>query len=302
MTFPQCSVGLLIPCRDERQNISRLLTHLLSLNIDKYELNRLVVVSDSKDGTDELVRAVARESSLEIILTTDHHPPGKSAAITQGIRFLADVDIVVLISADVLPIENCIERMLWKLGQDGVGVVGAQVVPVNEGRGLSHAVNHFLWDAHHLLALECPKSTEITVFKNSLDRLDIHCSVDELDIEWQLKQQGYRVAYEPEAIVVMQPIRSLGEYMLQRTRVTTGYLRFAKRHGYKMPSLGLRMRLRYFLKTVFLSPGNAAVAPLVALLEGMVYLRSWCQALQVQDEGQWQRISSAKRVFPKDLE
>ena len=299
MTAGAQKVGILIPCRNEKQNIGPLLSHLVSLQLQHWDVEHIVVVSDSNDGTDDIVSQWAHTTARKILLTkTAGGARGKSSAISQGLACLQDVDIVILISADVRPREDCLATLLQAFDSDEVGVAGGRPIPVGPSHSLAHAVNCFLWDTHHFFALDYPKTTEVTAFRRAfLSQLEAGCSVDELDIEHQFMKLGYNIAYLPNAEIETQSVLTLREYVRQRSRVTTGYLRFSSRRGYSTPSLSLMRRLTYSWRTLREKPSNVLIYPLVLALEGYIMMHALFYARHPQDSGIWSRIASTKRPF-----
>lgn len=218
---PSRTFGIGIACSNEAQNIGQLLEALASSWHQGFVPVRLAVISDaSRDGTDELVREFAGRSSVPVLLESRPERRGKAAAVNRIIELLEDVDLIVLVSADVLLAPDCLERLLEPFAGDDVGVVAGRVVPAGPADALAVRVSELLWQLHHQIALRSPKSTEVTVFRNRQQRIDEASLVDEAEIEQGLTDAGYRVVYQPEARIYAQSPSSIRDYLRQRVRVT----------------------------------------------------------------------------------
>jgi len=293
----RCSFGIGIACSNEAQNIGQLLRTLTDSWVDGHGPERLVVVSDgSRDGTDEAVRRFADQSSIPVVLDVRPERRGKAAAVNRIIEMLDDVDVIVLVSADVLPEADCLERMLAPFDERDVGVTACRVVPEGPDRFLAVRVSRLLWSLHHRIALAQPKSTEITAFRNLQQRIDEASLVDEAEIEGGLVAAGYRIVYVPEAMVRSVSPLSIRDYLRQRVRVTRGHLTLAERRGYRVGTLSMKSRLAALLEAGRAGELDASTVIAGAALESAVLAAAHAQRWWAKGpEGRWARIHSAKR-------
>lgn len=106
------TLGVLVPCRNEARVVRRKIANLAQCDWpNASRSHRLVIVDDgSDDGTRETARAALAEFEGELrargvvveVVENDVRP-GKTGAITQGLRTLGEAaDLIVLSDADVL--------------------------------------------------------------------------------------------------------------------------------------------------------------------------------------------------------
>jgi biofilm PGA synthesis N-glycosyltransferase PgaC len=258
---------------------------------------RIIVHSSaSTDGTDEIVQAFAERSSMPVVLLKEETCRGKCAAVNALMAALADVEVIVLMSADVLPGERCIERLLATFTDPSVGVAGGRPVPEGPRGNPAVEVSRLLWKLHHEIALECPKTTEISAFRNIGLFLDERSLVDEAELECAFTSRGYRVVYEPEAVIRTNAPTTLGDYVRQRTRVTNGHLRLSREKGYTLGTLSMAKRWRALARAQRAGECAWFTALGAVLLETFIYAAAFAASLiPRRKSGVWGRINSAKR-------
>ncbi|MGI0068884.1 MAG: glycosyltransferase, partial [Nitrosopumilaceae archaeon] len=153
---------------NEAQNIEELLRACVLSEVRNYRLGEIVVVSSgSDDGTDKIVRGLARQDR-RIQLLVEPERTGKSSAINK-ILALSRSDIILLISADVLPSKDAINRLLEPFHESKVGMVGCRVSPVNGHDSICGNTVRFIWSLHDLAAAGVePKFGEAVAFRRDL--------------------------------------------------------------------------------------------------------------------------------------
>jgi glycosyltransferase involved in cell wall biosynthesis len=290
--------GFALPCFNEAQNLPALLPLLDQTRVGGMPPSRLVVVSDaSRDGTDQIVEAFARTALMPVRLISQNRRLGKASAVNRCIEELRGIDLIVLVSADVLPAPNCIRLLVDALRDPGVGAAGGQVVPFGIAGNPAFEVTRLLWALHHLIMIKFPKCTEITAFRNVVERIDETSLVDEAELEERLLRQGLVPRYVPEAQILSPSPLRLADYLKRRIYVTLGYLQLRRRHGHYVQTQCTRERLRAVRR---LNKENMIAARTVALafvLETIVW--GWARLLLVAGRGRtgiWARAESTKRA------
>ena len=161
-------------------------------------------------------------------------------------------------------------------------------------------VTKILWSVHHFIASECPKTTEITAFRNLGFVLNEASLVDEAEIEYAIVARGLRVAYVPEAIVHTPSPLTIRDYMKQRIRVTLGHLLLRQRSGFAIGSLSTGTRIKAVLRVIRADSSGWPALALGIILELAVYLaakaRTYTRPVR---SGAWEPIRSTKRVVEK---
>jgi cellulose synthase/poly-beta-1,6-N-acetylglucosamine synthase-like glycosyltransferase len=291
--------GIGIPCHNEAQNIGQLLERLCLSSKGKYLPEKIVVLSSaSTDGTDQIVRCFVERSEIPVALKTESRRNGKSAAVNKIIQEFKDVDINILMGADVQPDEGCLDKLLEAFRDPEVGVAGG--LPIPEGPMDNHTVkiSCLLWELHHLIAQSNPKTTEITVFRNTGKLIDDKTLVDEAELERVARSQGYRIQYVPTAIIRVQAPLLLRDYFRQRMRVTLGHMILAKEKRYFIETLSIRKRCWALWSLWREKKFPLLTAVLAGILEIHIYLLASIQkTLRLRDRPVWPMIKSAKRSF-----
>ncbi|MBV9124516.1 MAG: glycosyltransferase, partial [Planctomycetes bacterium] len=123
-----CCVG--ITAYNEEANIGRLLEALLAQKTTTVVIEEiLVVASGCTDRTEAIVQEFADRDS-RIRLLTQVRKEGKASAVNLLIRN-TDCDVVVLESADTLPLPDTIEALVSPFADPKIGMVGGHPVPTN---------------------------------------------------------------------------------------------------------------------------------------------------------------------------
>ena len=301
MTSEAVHFAFAVPCHNEVANIGTLLKILSSVTFQGAHAEKIVVVSDaSTDGTNDLVIEAARTSLVPIQLITRSRLLGKCSAINRCLQELPHVAVVVLVSADVIPSDDCIPKLLAAFRDPAVGVAGGRPLPSGDDSFWAVRVTKILWSVHHFIASECPKTTEITAFRNLGFVLNEASLVDEAEIEYAIVARGLRVAYVPEAIVHTPSPLTIRDYMKQRIRVTLGHLLLRQRTGFAIGSLSAGTRIKAVLRVIRADSSGWPALALGIILELAVYLtakaRTYTRPVR---SGAWEPIRSTKRVVEK---
>lgn len=226
---PGCSVGIM--AYNEAANIANAIRALLQQAVSCARIEELVVVaSGCTDATAEIVAALAEEDPRVRLLVQDQRQ-GKASAINLFISRTRS-PLVLMVGADVLVEEGTVEALLRHFADPEVGMVGGHPIPVNdEGTFLGYAV-HLLWRLHDRVARADPKLGEIVAFRNVVPSIPPDTAVDEISIQALVTQLGYRMVYEPGAIVYNRGPATVGDFLVQRRRIYAGHLRVRRQQGY----------------------------------------------------------------------
>ncbi len=287
-----------IPCFNEAQNLPALLPLLDRVRVDGQAADKFVVVSDdSKDGTDEVVAAFAANTSTPVELIINQRRAGKPAAVNQCLAALREVDVIVLISGDVLPRDECIALLVREFADPCVGVAAARAVPFGPEGNPAFEVTRLLFALHHVIATRFPKSTEITTFRNVVTAIDQTSFVDEAELEVSLLRKGFTIRYLPEAQIISPSPLCLSDYLQQRTAVTLGYLRLRSNRRYAMKTMDVWERLRALVVVLRTERVRIPILLLAITLEVIVRASAWLQFLAgMRRNGIWGRSESTKRA------
>jgi hypothetical protein len=228
---------------NEEANIGAAVTSVLDQMLSKASVAELIVVaSGCEDRTADVVIEIGRRDS-RVRLLEQQRREGKASAINLFIA-AAKSPILVMVSADVVLREGALEALLHHFEDPSVGMVGGHPIPVNdESTFLGHAV-HLQWRLHDRIARRSAKLGEMVAFRNVVPSIPFDTAVDEISIQAIVTQLGYRLVYEPEAIVFNRGPSTVGDFIRQRRRIYAGHLRVAEQQRYAAPTMDVQRVLR----------------------------------------------------------
>jgi poly-beta-1,6-N-acetyl-D-glucosamine synthase len=264
-----CCVGIM--AYNEEANIGRLLEALLAQKTRLASLDEiLVVASGCTDRTEAIVEEFAARDG-RIRLLTQVRKEGKAAAVNLLLRH-TDCEVIILESADTLPLPETIEELVSPLQDPAVGMVGGHPVPTNSRATFMGYAAHLVWELHHGIALRHPKMGEAIAFRNVFHQIPYDTAVDEASIEPLIVGQGLRLCYAPRAIVYNRGPERAGEFVKQRRRVFAGHLYVKDTLGYKVSTMSSLRSAWALLRSARLDWRYFLWAPGVVALEGYVRL------------------------------
>jgi hypothetical protein len=118
-------------------------------------------------------------------------------------------------------------------------MVGGHPMPVNgEATFLGHAV-HMQWRLHDRIARQVPKLGEIVAFRNVIPGIPLDTAVDEISVQALISQLGYRLVYEPQAVVYNRGPATVPDFLRQRRRIYAGHLRVREQQSYSAPTMSI---------------------------------------------------------------
>ena len=236
-----CSVGVM--AYNEEANIAAALDSILKQQPAAGRITELIVVaSGCQDRTAAIVADIAgRDGRVRLIEQARRE--GKASAINQFIE-TARCPILVMVSADVLTGDQTFDALLRHFEDPAVGMVGGHPTPVNsEASFLGHAV-HLQWRLHDRIARQAPKLGEIVAFRNVVPAIPLDTAVDEISIQALISQLGYKLVYEPAAVVYNRGPTTVRDFLRQRRRIYAGHLRVRERQDYSAPTMDTRRVVR----------------------------------------------------------
>jgi cellulose synthase/poly-beta-1,6-N-acetylglucosamine synthase-like glycosyltransferase len=235
----RCSLGIM--AHNEEANIGRLLARLRASRFAWVEVGEVIVVaSGCTDRTEEIVCA-AGAVDPRICLLSQPTREGKASAMNLFIG-RARHDVLVLSSADLLPAEDAVERLVAPFADPEIGMTACRPQPVNDPTTFMGFAAHLLWDLHHQLNLTGFKAGEMIAFRKVFARIPPHTAVDEASVEPLVRGQGYGVKYVPEAVVYNKGPETVEDFLRQRRRIYAGHLEMRDRLGYAVGTMsGLKI-------------------------------------------------------------
>ena len=266
VTPMKTSIG--ITAHNEAANIGQLIEALLVQETAEIQIDEILVVSSgSTDGTDEIVRQWEKKDA-RIRLLRQEKREGKASAFNLFMEEARN-EILVLESADTLPLVNTVENLVAPLRDERVGMTGAHPVPLNPHNTLIGGVVHLMWELHHRLALENPKLGEMVAFRKVIDSIPFNSAVDEASLEAAVRQAGLTLLYVPEAVVLNKGPESVRDFIIQRRRIQAGHLWLRSNFGYQVSTQSVLRILPHILQATPNSGKGLLVAVGAIVLEAI---------------------------------
>ena len=297
-----CSVGVF--AHNEENNIGNILDALLKQkcppspppHLHEGGIDEIIVISSgSTDNTNLIVKDFVRKYD-KIKLFIEPVRRGKSSAINLFIE-KARNDILVVISADTIPKNDAIEKLIRPLANHKIGMTGGRPVPVNKTDNfLGFAVN-LLWKLHHRLAIFQPKLGEMIAFKKIFNAIPLESAVDEASIEAVITKAGLKCLYVSDAIVYNKGPETLTDFIKQRKRICIGHLWLKDNQNYNVASNKLGLLLSLYISECFRNPKN------IIYITGLVKLEIYSRMLGYLDyyikkknPFIWETIKTTKKI------
>lgn len=222
----EISVG--ICAYNEGKNIGKLLQSLLNQKIEKIHIKEILVISSaSTDKTDEIINNfISKDERIRLLIQEKRE--GKASCVNHILKNLTG-DIIILASADILPLENTIQKLVLPFFDKTIGMTGGHPIPIDNKDTFIGFTVHLLWKLHHKLALKNPKLGEIIAFRNIIREIPIDTAVDEASIEAIIQKQRLRLCYVPDAIIYNKGAATIDDFLRQRRRIYAGHLYLKKK-------------------------------------------------------------------------
>lgn len=265
-------VSICICAYNEEKNIGRLLERLSNQKLsDDFDLTEIVVVaSGCTDKTLEVVRNFQLKNQ-KIKLFVQNKRKGKTSAINLFLKKTSG-DILVLESADTLPLDNTIENLLEPFSNPKVGMVGGRPIPLNNSKKFTGFIVHMIWNLHHKISLKRPKMGELVAFRNFIKEMPKDTAVDEACIEALITQNGYELAYSPKAVVYNIGPKTISDLIRQRRRIYAGHMHLRKTMNYKPSTVNLTEVVKLVFDEIRTSPKNLHLIVMAIFLD--IYARA----------------------------
>ncbi len=221
---------------------------------------------------------------------------GGKASIVNLFLKSAKNEILVMESADTLPEKNTVENLVKPFSNPTVGMVGVRPVPVDNPKTFMGYTAHLLWELHHQISLRNPKMGEMVAFRKIFKEIP-PTAVDEAYIEGFIKNQGYKIIYQPDAIVYNKGPETISDFLRQRRRIYWGHLHLKDKTGYKVSTLNPLKTFSLIFKNFKFSFRNLIFTPGAIFLEGLGrFLGWWDYKIKKKSHIVWDVAKSTKNL------
>ncbi len=233
---------LLICVRDEEKNLRKNLDRFLNQNHHSLEI--IVVNDNSRDNSlAVLLEFQEKYPNLTVVNVVAPTPPGKKAALTEGIRF-ATTEVILLTDIDCIPGSPFwAEYMQSSLNNNWQ--IGLGFSPYSRERGVLNAFIRFeaVYTAVQYLSFALAGMPYMGVGRNLIyhrnifwkaggmkDHLDLASGDDDLLINRMANARNTTIQIDPKAFTFSIPKKTWRGYYYQKSRHLTAGVRYRMRH------------------------------------------------------------------------
>ncbi|WP_405474592.1 glycosyltransferase [Paenarthrobacter ilicis] len=229
-------VSVIVPGYNEAVVLTKCVESILASHYPRLEV--ILVDDGSTDSTLEIMSGLAERNQRVRFHTQPN--AGKGAALNHGIS-KARGDILMFVDADGLFAPDTLHQMLEGFDHPKVGAVCGDDRPVNLNRVqtmmlavLSHVGTGLVRRALSLLHCLPIVSGNIGAFRaglvHQLGGFHEDTLGEDLELTWRVYQAGYRVRFQPKALVYAESPSTLGGLWRQRVRWSRGLLQTLREH------------------------------------------------------------------------
>ncbi len=229
-------VSIIVPAYNEEAVIGGRIENLLNLDYpnDKYEI--LVVDDGSTDNTAGVVKKKMEEQhQLEVRLIKNVERKGKASAVTLG-KGYARGSIVLITDANSSYDENVLKEMMLHFKNPKVGAVSGRYIISNTTGSLTSS-EAFYWEIEHISLLGESRLDSvstvigtISAWRKELLKSEAKTITEDLDSTIQVRRKGYKIKYEPNAVVYETSATTTKDQITQRKRTSLGTIQNMFKH------------------------------------------------------------------------
>jgi cellulose synthase/poly-beta-1,6-N-acetylglucosamine synthase-like glycosyltransferase len=218
----QPTVTVLIAAFNEARHIEATVRNKLAQNYPADRLDVIVVSDASDDGTDELVRAIG---GGRVRLIRQEPRAGKTSGLNLAMPH-ATGEIIVFSDANSLYAMDTVARLAGNFADSDVGYVTGRMVYrapdgslTGEGCSLYMRYENQLRDWETKLGSIVGVDGGVDAMRRSLYRPMRADQLPDFVQPLRVREQGYRVVYEPEALLYEDALAATGDEYRMRVRV-----------------------------------------------------------------------------------
>lgn len=279
----QPRVTVLTAAYNEAAHIEATVRNKLEQSYPAELLDVIVVSDESVDGTDAIVEAIAAQNP-RVRLIRQVPRQGKTAGLNLAMPE-ARGDIVIFADANSIYRPDTIAKLVSNFADPKVGYVTGKMVYVNpDGSMVGDGCSAFMRYENALRAAETTVGSVVGVdggvdaVRRSLYRPMRADQLPDFVLPLTVVEQGFRVVYEPEAILTEDTLTTQGSEYRMRVRVALRALwALWDKRGLLNPfasglfawQLGSHKLLRYLS---FLPLGSAIILNWLLLERGLIYV------------------------------
>jgi len=227
--------SIIIPAYSE-ENINKLLDILLKQNSINYRLKKIIVIASGYKKYQFL-------KNKKVLIIKETRRRGKASAINSAIKKTIS-NIIILMSADILPKKNTIKNLLKPFSDNNVGMTTGRPISLDDPKKFNGFIVHLIWTLHHLVSQRRPKAGEIIAFRKLINRIPRKLAADESYIESIIFKMSYKIVYLPNVVIFNRGPKTISHFLKQRKRIFIGHLHIRKKYKYSVSTMNVERVLK----------------------------------------------------------
>lgn len=218
------TVTVLTAAHNEERQIGATVYNKLEQDYPPALLRVLVVSDASTDRTDEIVRALAEQDG-RVTLLRNPQRQGKTAALNLAMRQI-DSEVVIFADANSMYRSDAIRRLMAPLADPDVGYVTGRMLYVDsDGTLVGDGCSAYMKYENALRSVETRLGSIVGVdggvdaIRRRLYRAMEPDQLPDFVLPLRVVEQGYRVVYEPGAVLTEETLEKNADEYRMRVRV-----------------------------------------------------------------------------------
>ncbi len=221
--FP--TVSILIAAYNEQSCIADTLINKIELNYPKGQVEIIVVSDESEDNTDKIVKRISDESDVSVKLVRQEPRAGKTAGLNLIVPE-AKGEIIVFSDANSMYAKDALINLVRNFANNSVGYVTGKMVYTHEdgslvGKGCSKYMRYENWlrEKETLIGSIVGVDGGIDAMRKNLYETLYPDQLPDFLQPLKVFEKGYKVVYEPEALLKEDALGDSGQEYKMRVRV-----------------------------------------------------------------------------------
>ena len=223
---------------------------------------------------------------------------GKPAAVNRILKE-ARGDIIVLTDADVVIMKGAVSKLIRPLKDKSVSVVCGHPV-VEKQKGMLGYWGRVLYDIVHKQRLggAAHLTTNLCAFrKGCVKKIPKNALIDDYVIGMECLKKG-KMAYAPDAKVLVKFPATISDFLKQRTRTFAGYMQVKEWYGKSERSFGNEIKDAGSVFSYIKSPKQFFWIALLAFFRLIAWAKAFVSYRKRKKLTElWKPASSTKRLF-----
>lgn len=219
------ALTLIVAAYNEKEFIEAKIQNTLSLDYPADKLAIIFITDGSDDGTDWIVKKYPQIKCMHLA-----ERRGKSAALNRAMETVT-TPVAVFSDANTILNKEALLKLAAKYADENIGGVSGEkkVMLINRenkqgmGEGLYWQYESFIKKLESQFYSIVGSAGELFSIRTELFKpIPSHILLDDFYTALSINQQGYKIAYEPEAVATESPSASLEEEQKRKVRIAAG--------------------------------------------------------------------------------